>query len=762
MALEQKEQQRAEGTPEQQVTQRATFDQGPLLIPDLGLQRLATETALADFDTAQTERDNRHYGKTSKGETLQFDKWLQELKDLYFGHRDPKTVPWQYCSNRSLMIAMAIIETLHARLLPGVYHEDLTRWRPMETTDVERAERIEKLMTWWIRVHNPLREFFDRWVRTAIGFGQVTAVTRWDVQLQDRGERTPPDAQMNPDGTVTIQPSEKVLDRIETTQSEVIPTEDVFFLPGATNVQRDTILIKRRYLYRDLADLEQEGKVANVTQPTVPGQPTLRELTVVPSAAGQGVTPEQQQSLEDVRRRNVPIDCLEWHGTFDFDGDGFAEQVRLLCVPQHRLYLGALPISALSRRGLRHLDHTLFLPRLDEPNGLWGLGVLEQIKELALEIDAIFNQLTDANSLSVLRPGFYDPHGDLDPGALSLAPNKWIPVPRPSENVYIPDMQIQTDRLLNAVRLVLEFIERLTAASAYVMGKESEIVGGSGTATRTEAIVGAAGQRHAIPVARLREGAARILTQHLDLVQTNLPPGLESRLLGTKGEPVFEANELTQESVASDMDAYLLPDESLGSRETERQLAQMLYTTLIQNLIVASDPSKIYKITADFLKAYGKDPEAYLGVAPDVKQTDRPEDENTYILQGQFASVKASVLDNHLEHMLSHQAMLQDPGFQTLPEALKAQVTQFLMGHIQEHMQLMQMLMQAAQQAKGGGGDANGSGNGQSGRNGQKRGPGPAAPVGPEPGVGSVQQPRAAAAQTQRTGTGQPPAGGGA
>ena len=44
-----------------------------------------------------------------------------------------------------------------------------------------------------------------------------------------------------------------------------------------------------------------------------------------------------------------------------------------------------------------------------------------------MEIDAIFNQMTDGNTLKVMRPGFYDPSGDLDAGAISIAPNKMPP-----------------------------------------------------------------------------------------------------------------------------------------------------------------------------------------------------------------------------------------------------------------------------------------------------------------------------------------------
>ena len=744
-----------------QDTQPST---GPTPVtPELQLQQIAVELVLADYESAKLARDQRDYGQTSKGEHLDFDKWLKELKDLYFGRRQAKTVPWQYCSNRSLMIAMAILDTLHSRLFPAIYNEELTKWRPAEITDEETAVRVEKFMFWWVRVHAKLREFFDRWVRYTIGFGSTLSITRWDVHLLDKGETSPASSVVNPDGTVTVIPEEKILDRWETSCSDIIPLEDVFLQAGATNLQRDTLCIRRRYLYRDLEDMEREGKVVNVTMPTVEGQFPLQHFLPVPSVAAAGLSPEQQAEVENIRRRNLPVECLEWWGGIDLDQDGFPEQHRLLICPQHRLFLGAVPVSSLSKRGLRPIDLTLFEPRLDEPNGQFGIGILEKVKELALEIDACFNQLTDANSISILRPIFYRTGGDIDPAALKLAPNKMIGTGgTPQQDVYIPDFNIPTDRLLLAIRLVLEFVERLTAASAYVMGKESEIVGGSGTATRTEAIVGASNQRHSIPVQRLREGAARILTQHLDLIQKRAsePDGflafIERRVLGERGEPLFAGNELASKGLEGEFDAYLLPDESMGSKESERQLAQLLYTMALGNPIIMSDMTKLYKVTADFYTAFGKDAELYLGIAPDVKQTDRPEDENTMILEGQVSSVQASLLDNDLEHIISHQTLFQSPVFLALPPDMQAQITQFAQAHIQQHMAMMSMKMQLAnQQPKGA--QSNGKpSSGKSSRNGTAGGgAGSAAPVGPEPGMGALQSPRAQAGGIQRTGESQ-------
>jgi len=720
-----------------------------LLVPPLSQQQLAVRLIQEDFEAAKLVRDQRDYGYDAKGARLTFDTWLKQLTDLYYGHRPPKTVPWQFCSNRSMMIAMAILEVLHARLFPAVYNEDLTRWRPTEINDIERAERIEKLMYWWVRVRCKLREFFDRWVRVTVGYGESLTVSSWDVQLLDKGER------LQAEEIPGVEPAlpEKVLERLERSRSDIIPRQDVYLQPGATDIQRDTVIIRRKYLYRDLEEMERQGIALNVSQPSIPGAKTLKELLPVPEVTAEGATPQQMQALADVRRRNKEVECYEWYGGLDIDGDGFPEQLRLLVSLQHQVYLSGVAIADLSERGIRHLDFTGFIPRLDNPMGLEFIGVLEQVRELALEIDAIFNQLTDANSLSVMRPFFYDPTGDLDAPALKLAPNKGTPVPNPSQNVYFPEINIPTERLINAITMVMEFIERLTAASAYVMGKESEIVGGSGTATRTQAIVGAAGQRHAIPIDRLRAGAARILTQHLDVLQKNFPPGLESRVMGERGEVLFEnPNELTKEGISGEFDAYLLPDESMGSRETERQLSQLLYQLALGNPIIMSDMTKLYKVTADVYKAYGKDPELYLGIAPDVKQTDRPEDENTLILQGQFASVRASVLDNPIEHIMVHMALIQDPGFQRIPQPLQQEVATFISAHIQEHMQMMQLVMQAAQKAGKGGQHAAQRDGASSGR------PGAASAVGPEPRMGAAESPSSAVGATQRIGESQTPA----
>lgn len=689
------------------------------------MEKRLVQIVIEDYRASQTARDARDYGNDSKGAKLNFEKWLKALRDIYNAQREPKDTPWKYCSNRSLRIATSILDMIHSRLFPAVVNEDLLRWRPGEVTDTPKAERISKFMHWWIWIRAKLRGFFDIWVKSSCGYGEVLTESYWNVDYIDRGrsveEPVTDEAGQpltNADGTPAIVKS-RVIDRFEKSASKVYPPEDIFLQEGSCNIQKEPVILRDKFRYRELEEGEAEGRFVNITN-------MLKSMINWDKPEGMA-DPAEEEKLKAIKIRNTPVEVLKWYGNFDADGDGFAEDVRVMVSPEHELYLGGMAVKDLTKSGRRPLDYTKFDNRLNCPAENWGEGVLEKVKELAEEVDAIFNQMTDSNTLGILRPFFYDPGGDVDAPVLKLGPNKGTPISDPVRNIMFPDIRIETDQLILAIRLVLEFIERLTAASSYVLGKESEIVGGSGTATRTQAIVQAAEQRFAMPSERLREGAARIVTQHLDILQLNIPPGLETRVLGEDGQPLFQENELTADGIAGEFDAYILMDPSMGSKQTERELASMFYSVLLQNVLVGTDPVKIYKITADFLKAYGKDPEEYLGPAPTGDDIDDPADENTLIIQGDFARVRAQISENHLLHIKKHQELLDSPSLlllqQTAPN-LFMEVTTFIQQHIQEHMQMLQIMMSLMQKFGGSDGGAMGSGNGKEGGEGGDSGQG--------------------------------------
>lgn len=675
------------------------------------MQNQLVDIVMEDYETAKTHRDQRDYGTDSKGTKPDFEKWRKGLLDLYNSERIPKTIPWKFCSNRSLRIAKAILDTLHSRLYPSIVNEYLIKFKADNATSFYKLDRIEKLMHWWLFVHSKIQASFDDWIKIQLGFGDAVVESSWSASPRDEGktEENPvvgPDNQplMNPDGTPAVV-KKRIISMFEKTVSKIYTRDRFFLQKGSVDIEREPVVLKDDFLYRDLEEGEVMGKFVNVST-------LLKERIPFNKKLVEGLAPGEAERIRDIKIRNEPVEVLKWYGSFDSDGDGFAEDVRVYINPEHKIYLGGIQITKVTKSGRRPIDFSKIESRIENPEENWGYGILECVKELAEEIDAIFNQMSDANTLMILTPGFYDPGGDLEAGSLYLQPNKITPVSDPQRNMYFPQINSPIEKMIAAIRLVIEFIERLTGASSYVMGKESEIVGGSGTATRTNAIMASANERFGLPAERLRRGAANIIRQHLDLLQLNIPQGLEQRILGDDGNPIFSPNELSQLGIAGEYDCFLLPDPSAGSKGAEQQIAQMFYSILMQNPLVATNPVSIYKLTADFIKAYGKNEKEYIGPAPDADMVDDPDQENTLMIQGDFGRVTPQFQENHQMHIKKHTDLMQSPSLFQIPPMLANEIVGYAKQHIQQHMMMMQVAQSIMMKgAKGGKPGGEGTGN---------------------------------------------------
>lgn len=712
------------------------------------MQDTLVDIILEDYNSAKEARDGRNYGTSSRGIKLDFEKWRKELLDLYNSERIPKTVPWKFCSNRSLRIAKAICDMLHARLFPTISNEELLKFRAENIASFPKLERIKKLMHWWEFVHCRIRGFLDNYSKVQIAFGESITESSWEANPRAKSapQQQPvvgPDGQplMEANGQPSIVKSMDV--KLEEKTISKIYTREKFYLQkGSKDIQRETVIFEDEFFYRDLQEGEVKGQFVNVTN-------LLREKLPFASEKYTGLPLEEVEKLKDIKLRNQPVKVLKAYISFDADGDGFAEDVRVFISDEYKIFLGAVKMTDITKSGRRPIQFTKLESRLEDVEENFGQGVLETVKELAEEIDSLFNQLSDANTLSIMMPGFYDPGGDLDAPALYLQPNKMTPLSDPQRSIYFPTINAPIDKLIAAIRLVIEFVERLTAASSYVMGKESDIVGGSGTATRTNAIMGAAQERFALPSERLRAGVAEIIRQRLDILQLNIPPGLEQRILGDDGSAIFAPNELSMEGISGEYDSYLLPDPSLGSKEMEQQTSQMMFSLIMPLAMQTGNQALVYKLQRDIFKSVGKNEKEYLGPAPDEDMIDDPEVENTLMIQGDFKKVVPQIQENHQVHIQKHMNLLQSPSLAMVPPHLLGEIQMFAQQHIQQHMQMMQMIMQVMQ--KGGkGGESGGAGpeGSKSGNSGQLQGPNS------QPGMEQVSGPLGQALATKAEGTG--------
>ena len=646
-----------------------------------------------DYRNAMEARQKKTWGKKSgDGIGVDFDDKYADLIDLYEGADEKRPEAWM-CA-RSLKIAQAIVEMAVSRLFPMVYNEDTIRWRPVRYTNKQYTQLVNRMMYWVITVWMKGRRDALLYIRNAAMLGSVFAEAWWKREQKDMGrtEQVPvlgPDGQPMQDG-MTGQPvvvEQQMMSVDERPQIRLIPVSKVLLQPGAEKIEDDSVIIVEDHSYRELSQMQKQGLAENVTD-VLKSEIDTRLVTEF------GLAMDKAEDVADLtaKRRNMPIECLRWFGKYDANGDGFDEEIVALITNKDEVFLRAHNLAKISRNCKRPIIHKNFLDRIG--GKMLGMGLLEQVKPLAEEIDACFRQLTDANTLSVMRWGFYDPNSDYDPDEHIAKPRSMYPVSNPQQNVYFPDIQVPIERLLAAIKLVTEFIERLTAASSYVMGKESEVVGGSGTATRTQAIMSSADTRFNLPATNLRDGLAELYTDVFNLCSMNMPEGLEEKILGAQNEKVFSEDVSMQDALALEMECYLAPAADLGDSNTRRQLASMLYDKLLMsgNPMIVNDPNRIWFVTANYLTAYGEDPQEWIGKPASQKPTNDPMEEHTMMRDGRYTPVEPQ--ENHMEHIQVHTEELQGPNILLWPPPR----VEMLRQHIQQHMMMMQQLMAAAQQ----------------------------------------------------------------
>lgn len=666
-----------------------------------------------DYKNAMEARDKRSWGKrTSDGLGLTFDEKYAELIDLYEGADEKR--PEQWMCGRSLKIAQAIVEMAVARLYPMVYNEDTIKWRPVRFTNRLYTDLVNKMMYWVITVWMKSQKDALLYIRNAAMLGSVFAEAWWKREQKDMDniQKIPVldelgNPVMNEQGQPVIV-EQNLMQYDERPQIRIIPVGKVLLQPGATTIADDSVIIIEDHTFRELSLLEKQGLAMNVTD-------ELKEELDTRLVTEFQLALDKAEDVADLnaKRRNMPIECLRWMGKYDGDQDGFDEEIVALITNKDEVFLRAHKLSKISRTGDRPLTHVNFLDRIG--GKMLGIGLLEQVKPLAEEIDACFRQMTDANTMSVMRWGFYDPNSDYDPDEHVAKPRAMYPVSNPQQNVYFPDIQIPIERLLNAIKMVEDFIERLTAASSYVMGKESDVVGGSGTATRTQAIMSSADTRFNLPATNLRIGLSKLYTDVFNLLSMNIPDGLEEKILGAQYEKIFNNNDVSMtDALALEMECFLAPAADLGDSNTKRQLASMLYDKLLlgMNPLIVSDPNRVWFVTANYLTAYGEEPMEWIGKPASVKPTNDPVEEHSMMRDGRYCPVEPQ--ENHMEHIQVHTEEIKGPNILLWPP----DKVQYLQQHIQDHMQMMQRVMQQMMQQKDmqsqqgpGGGAPNGQAN---------------------------------------------------
>ena len=647
----------------------AQFEQMRQMYPleitfDEDKQKELVELVLRDFSVAEDAR------KKKAGSDLSQQSWEEKMAEIigtWEGVRKPKTKPFKGCSNKTMRLTTSIEQTVHSMVLQAVWKDGQVNFRPGVPSEIDRVKRTNKFMEWVVRIQLKLYGTVDNFVHQCTKMGTGVYKYSWNVSQKYLPRRIP-----TPDGVVVdfIPVDDSKADVI------VVPIEAMYFQPGATTIQGIQPIIHRIPLtYFELQQGTASGNFLDKAEAL-----TQSANNVLSADLGPIAKIEEDVSLKAkyvARMRNFPQDILEWYGKLDVGDPRGPQEVIIWVEKKSRTYLSGKLLRSLYKRNRRPFISSPCIRRGDD---ILGIGYVELSKPLSDEIDALYNQSTDSNTLDIMPSGFYSPTSGFDPDKVELGPNVWLPVENPVQNVYMPVRSHNTEKFVMMIRNVLEFVERLTAASSYMMGKESELIGGTGSATRANYIMQQGEVRMGPILRRIAGATSELITELYYMYWQSAPMGFAERIVGQDGTPLFPNMEL-RENFLEEGDVYNSPDITQSSKQVQEMLAEQVFTMFSTHPLVMTNIQRLWQVAYDFLDKKGhQDPESIVGPKPgsnlDMQVINV---ENTRMLQGELMPINPTDID--VQHIPGHAQMLQtNPG-------IAPEIHQIIATHINMHQE---------------------------------------------------------------------------
>ncbi len=549
---------------------------------------------------------------------------------LYEGIREPKSIPWPGCSNISTMVTTVACDLLHAKLFPMVWNPGTMNWTGREGHDEEVAENIKVIMSWVVgAAEMKLEPDIDDIVHCLVVDGTIILKKRWITYWTYVTRLVP---KMSFKAIVEnrveyevkydyIQREKCVLDR-KTLERVHFPHGG-----GSNEDELPHIIDELYYTLDDLRGMKAEGLLReDVNIDTLKADmDKLEEFsgTALENMQAEGSIPVNTQ------KEAYKLKCYEGYIKEDVNGDGKLEDIIVLMAVNPKRWLSGKPLHAVSRIGKRPW---IIRPFLRRPGRTRGKSVPELTRHLHKELDAIHNQRIDAGNMAIAPYFLYRANSATQPRNITVGPATGVPVDDPQRDVIWPNFPtfgLQVS--FQEERIVMELIERLTFLTPAMMGKE---LASRPTVRGTLAVMSQGEQKFGLLARRVQYIICDVLSSIRQSYEENMPPELQSRILGKKGNPVFQ--HLSPETMAGNYDCKMVLDLTAGNVGMEREINAIVMQTMAFDPFVMQNPAYGWEIRRDYLVSINKKPvEKYIGPKPPTEADEKDAEDIFYQIQQQ-------------------------------------------------------------------------------------------------------------------------------
>lgn len=652
-----------------------------------------------------------HRGNATRREWLERQREYLSSYDEFLVSTD--NGPFEGSSTLHLPMPVIVAKTLHARFLQALVGSDpMFQVKARNPAIIDRQDVIEDLMSYtlkdWANEYDGAIEAIDKWVWDWITVGSSILKIRWDVQFERYTdvETVPvagaPSIQMDDQGNDIIVPTitseeqevEKEDKIFEGPNFRVVNLEDIIVVEGEGDPQKSDAVIERSYVTASDLWTAADRKVFDkkVVNDIVKGSPDKRTGGENSDIKYDRMDHAGQDSLDrdyDLSRYEI----LEAHVDKDVYGSGINSKIVVWVHLSTQKILGCSFLRRMHKCGKRPYFKVDFHKRREAEH---GIGIIEMMYPLSVELDAIHNMRIDFGILATMPFGFYRPTSSIDPETISLEPGVLIPVDNPQTDIYFPNVGNKISFGYQEEQGLMNMIDKLVGLSDINYGLTSS-QGAARTATGARALIGEASANLDVHLRRLNLGWKHALKFLFAMLQQRLPDGISFRVTSDDGKDIWRRIE-TKEAISGFFD-FEVDSNSTSSNQQIRIANADFIAQMQQNMIAIQlgivQPANLYEGMKNQLRVRGiKDINKWI-TPPQQQRMMTPKEVVDRTLLG--VNTPANINDDH-EGIINYIQELLDNA-EIMGTFLPGDA-QALAAKQAEHIQMLQALQQMAAQQR--------------------------------------------------------------
>lgn len=566
-------------------------------------------------------------------------KWEENVSQylkLFTSFMDPKSSPWENCSNICLPLLSISALQFHARAYDALIPpKEVVKVYPVGEEDIPRAERVGKYMNYQVLYKMPnFEEDMDKSLMQLPIVGDVHRKTFFDAEVGQ-------------------------------TVSQYVPSMDVVVNYGVRDIEtakRITHCLPGMTI-NEIRKRVAKGIYVREAWDLLPGVETVQSEIKDVSEKSQGI---EQPGIEN----DMPRLILEQHRNWDLDGDGIAEPYVVTVDFESRTVL-RITRREINNTVTDYWTHYVFFPN---PEGYYGLGFGILIRHLNESANAIINEVIDAGGLANKQGGFILKKAGFKGGIMDFKQGEYkvvdLNVDDIRKAIYHFDFKGPNSTLYSVLGLLFEYSKLVSSVSETMTG---QMPSSDTPATTVMALIEEGRKVFSAIHKRIHRSFKKELKKIYRLNSIFIDEKLYFHVLGENNMP--DMNLPPQVIARADFmdtdDVVPVSDPAISSRAERVLKAQMVVQDVRSNPLTAQNAEANFKATERFYKALEVPNIGEILKPPPQPPDLSPEEENA----GFFTEKPATVLpqQDHAWHLTMHKDLLErDPIFQELtPEGEK-------------------------------------------------------------------------------------------